>query len=758
MGRLRARQLEVVDQLAPAMMLANVACAGAFTFLMFEHHASILLTWCSVVTLMSLGQLALSLRANARPPHQTAAARDIHLLSLQTVMMGVCLVSVPVWLMPRVSGLELGCVICLLTGLLWGGSILLATVLPAAVIYIGLVMTATIAGLLISSWDAPHLYLAGLFVIGGGTAIRSVRRQVKQFAAGQRQQYNLEQQGEVIALLLRDYEEQASDWLWETDAEHRCHSSSPRFAEKLARSQDAIDSTSLVALLQDVTAADNTEACDALQAHIEARRPFRDHVVPVVQNGDAYWWSLSGRPLLDKNGTFRGYRGVCADISAAKRAEARVAHLAYYDALTELPNRMLFGERLAQALRGVERNPLAVLSLDLDGFKAVNDRHGHPAGDQLLIAVTDRLQAELDGTDMLARFGGDEFMILDAADANQGSVEALAQRLVRCVSTPFMIGGEDVSIGLSIGIAFAPSDGDTAEELLRNADAALYRSKADGRGTFSFFAPEMDQKLQERQRLVHDLRTALAHGELVLHYQPFVESQTATITGCEALLRWQHPKLGMVSPVDFIPLAESSGLIIPIGAWVIAEACREAASWPVNRRVSVNISAVQFRTRDLPHIILAALTHSGLAPSRLEVEVTEGVLIEDAVTALDILRQIRALGVRIALDDFGTGYSSLSYLRSFAFDKVKIDRSFVKELPSRRDSQVIVQAIRDMAHGLGMTITAEGVETEEQAERLRATGCEELQGYLYSRPKAARDLGRSPDIHLVSDFTKSKAI
>ncbi len=297
-----------------------------------------------------------------------------------------------------------------------------------------------------------------------------------------------------------------------------------------------------------------------------------------------------------------------------------------------------------------------------------------------------------------------------------------------------------MTIGVSIGVAFAPADGETASALIKNADAALYRAKDEGRGTFRFYEMEMDRRLQERHRLVQDLRSALTREELVLHYQPYICTRTGRVSGCEALLRWHHPERGMIAPADFIPAAEQSGLIVPIGAWILGEACRAAIRWPADRRVSVNISPVQFRDRELPRTILAALTAAGLSPSRLEIEVTETVLIDDVTVALDTLRQIRALGVRVALDDFGTGYSSLSYLRMFPFDKIKIDRSFVQELTTRRDNQVIVQAIRDMARGLGMSVTAEGVETSEQAERLRQSGCEELQGYFYSRPKPASDL------------------
>ena len=741
LGRIRARQHEAIDRLIPPMMIANVVCAGAFTLLMLDQHPFVLLVWWGLVTLVSAARLRMALHRNAKPTRYSLSLGAVRRSSLQAAGMGTCLVSVPAWLLSQTSGANFAVVVCLLTGFLWAGGLLLATVLPAAVTYIALVTAFTTAGLLFAEWSAAHAFLAFLFLAGATTAIRSVRRQSEQFDAAQGQRYELERQREVIGVLLKDYEEQTSDWLWETDAQLRCRHPSERFAQALGQPASSIDGAWIGDLLTDKTTSGNAEARQTLRALKTARSTFRDVIVPLTLGGEARWWSISGRPTFDEYGAFTGYRGVCADISTAKRAEARVSHLAHHDALTGLPNRSHFHERLAQSLHGRGRGKLAVLSLDLDGFKAVNDRYGHAAGDALLVAVTARLRSQVLGVDMIARFGGDEFVVLDASVLDEAEIEGLAQRLIDVLSAPFPIAEEEVVVGVSIGVAFAPTDGDTPEALLAHADAALYRAKVEGRGTVRFFAPEMDRQLQERQRLVQDLRSAVAHDELVLHYQPFVSARTGAVSGCEALLRWRHPTLGMISPAEFIPLAEASGLIIPIGAWIIEQACREAAGWPSAHRVAVNISPVQFRNRELPRVILGALTRSGLAPGRLEVEVTEATLIEDADAALDILRQIRGLGVRVALDDFGTGYSSLSYLRRYPFDKIKIDRSFVHELPTRRDHQVIVQAIRDMAHGLGMTITAEGVETEAQAEQLRATGCEELQGYLYSRPKAAEDLG-----------------
>ncbi len=740
LGRVRARRHEAIDQLVPAMMLANIACVAPLTLLLWRVQPVVLLTWCTLIVTLCTVRLFMAMRSNARPPRLYASPRFDRKRVRQAAVMALIFASVPAWLLTQTTGAQVACVVCFVTGLLWAGGLILAPVLPAATTYVSLVSGLTVVGLLTSGCDAFNLYVSFLFVAGGITVLGTARRQSSLFTANQRQQAELEEQGATIGVLLKDYEDQTSDWLWETNADLQYQNLSPRFIEALDRPAELIQGAPLDRLLADDEVAGNVEARRALLDHVTARTAFRDVVIPFTIAGSPRWWALSGRPFRDGQGSFLGYRGVCADITFAKQAEERLAYLAHHDALTDLPNRTLFCNGLDQVLQH-GRAGFAVLSLDLDGFKCVNDRYGHPAGDALLIAVAQRLRDVVEGSDQIARFGGDEFVILTTTHTDQADIEAMAHHIIRALGRPFPISGDDVTVGVSIGIAFAPTDGETTAELLKNADAALYRAKGDGRGTFRFFEPEMDRRLQERQQLVQDLRLALAHEELVLHYQPYVSARTGQVSGCEALLRWRHPAHGMVSPAEFIPVAEQSGLIGAIGIWVLEEACRVAVQWPAEQRVSVNISPMQFRNRDLPHTILTALTRAGLSPSRLEIEVTETVLIDDVEAALETLRQIRALGVRVALDDFGTGYSSLSYLRSFPFDKVKIDQSFVKELPTRYDNQIIVRAIRDLARGLGMTVTAEGVETLEQAELLRQSGCEELQGFLYSRPKPARDLG-----------------
>jgi diguanylate cyclase (GGDEF)-like protein len=419
------------------------------------------------------------------------------------------------------------------------------------------------------------------------------------------------------------------------------------------------------------------------------------------------------------------------DVTERRQAEAKIMHMARHDALTNLPNRVMFQDKMEQALsRG---DALAVMFLDLDRFKSVNDSLGHPVGDALLCAVTERLQRTVPAADIVARLGGDEFAIVHG-QVSPADVSEIASKLIDALNEPFEVVGHQVVIGTSIGIAMAPADGSEPDQLLRNADMALYRAKADGRGTYHFFQAEMDAQMQERRKLELDLRKALLAEQFELYYQPLVEVESGQISGFEALLRWNHPERGVITPDNFIPVAEEIGLIVPLGDWVLKQACHDAASWPSKLTVAVNLSAVQFRNPMLALSVVSALGQSGLPASRLELEITESVLLQDDRTVLDTLHQFRDLGVRICMDDFGTGYSSLSYLRSFPFDKIKIDRSFTRELGKANDCVVIIRAVIRLGSSLGMITTAEGVETEEQLEILRAEGCMQVQGYLFSQP------------------------
>jgi diguanylate cyclase (GGDEF)-like protein len=436
-----------------------------------------------------------------------------------------------------------------------------------------------------------------------------------------------------------------------------------------------------------------------------------------------------------------GWVATHQDITEQRRSEAKIAHMALHDALTDLPNRLLLSERLEHALARVKRGEVvATHLLDLDLFKHVNDTLGHAVGDKLLQAVAGRLLAVARETDTVARMGGDEFAIVQVALERPAEATTLAERVIEAIREPYQIDGHQVVIGTSVGIAIGPNDGVDPDQLLRNADLALYRAKSDGRGAFRFFEPGMDVKLKARRAMENDLRKALAAGEFELHYQPVVCLAGKGITGLEALIRWRHSEKGMISPGEFIPLAEEIGFIVRIGEWVIRQACATAAGWPDHTTIAVNVSPTQFRHPGLVQVVVGALAASGLPARRLEIEITESVLLEDSDKTLATLFRLRELGVRIAMDDFGTGYSSLSYLQSFPFDRIKIDRSFVKDITVASGSLNIVRAVAAMARGLGMAATAEGVETQEQMEAVRSEGCTEMQGFFFSKPRPASEI------------------
>jgi diguanylate cyclase (GGDEF)-like protein len=523
------------------------------------------------------------------------------------------------------------------------------------------------------------------------------------------------------------------------DADGRVIVFNARFAELFSLNSVVQPGVTLKGLVKQIDSSHSAGAdalwhiCLQQEELIRTRR--RASFIQGEPNGQTF--SISHQPM-----TGGGWIATYEDITERRRAESQIAYMAHHDALTDLANRVLFRERLDQALTSAKRHgaTIAVLCLDLDRFKDVNDTLGHETGDLLLKAVSDRLRECVRDGDVVARLGGDEFAVLQLSAHEPQDCASLASRIINTVSMPYDLDGQEVVIGTSVGIALALEGSVAPDQLLKHADMALYRAKSDRRGTYRFFEPEMDAQLQARRLLEADLRKALANGEFELFYQPQVNIRENEISGFEALLRWHHRERGMVPPGEFIPVAEDIGLISSLGEWVIEQACVEAATWPESVKIAVNLSPVQFRSKTLVQSVSRALIESGLQPSRLELEITESVLLQDNDTTLATLHQFRELGVHIAMDDFGTGYSSLSYLRSFPFDKIKIDQSFVRELTSRADCLAIVQSITKLGSSLGMITTAEGVETEEQYLQLRAAGCTEVQGYYFGRPKPAREL------------------
>lgn len=501
---------------------------------------------------------------------------------------------------------------------------------------------------------------------------------------------------------------------------------------------------------------------DVIEAICERQRDL----IAAARTGNFFQENASGRAVAVSHQPMPGNGWVATyeDISERRQVEARIHFMAHHDALTSLPNRLLFEEKLEQLFKGVRREDgsSAVLCLDLDHFKDVNDSLGHPAGDQLLKQVARRLLECVRGGDVVARLGGDEFAILQSSARQPEHAEGLAQRLVKVLGAPYDIDGTRVVIGASVGIAIATGDGKDADRLLKNADIALYKAKGEGRGTYRLFEREMDAELQARRAMELDLHEAIARHELILFYQPLFDIAANRVTGFEVLLRWRHPVLGMIPPAQFIPVAEEMGLINKIGEWVLGQACQDAATWPDDVAVAVNLSPIQFRTGNLARAVRASLDAVGLPSRRLELEITESALLKDNDKVLAMLHELRNLGVEIALDDFGTGYSSLSYLRSFPFDRIKIDRSFVGEMDRRPDCLAIVQSVAQLAQRLGMTTTAEGVETLEQLDQVRKAGCTHAQGFYFDRPRPASDIAcwfTQPTRHLeLIDFLNSERI
>ena len=543
---------------------------------------------------------------------------------------------------------------------------------------------------------------------------------------------------ETVRLLLHDYAEQSSDWLWEINDRHLIVNPSARFAIAVDKEIRELRNMPLEDLFED-----SAERNQLIQS-LAAGEAFRDIHAPIKIRGELRWWRLSGRRIKTRDGMSKHMRGVAADITSARKAEAKVAHLAHFDSLTNLPNRALFNQSLQRSVsRMRDDQKLAVLYLDLDDFKTINDTLGHGAGDTVLKSVASRLEQTIGIQGMVARLGGDEFAISLRNCGSNDEVMRIANEIIENVSKPLIVDGHRITTGVSIGIAIAPEAGTGYEELVKYSDIALYHAKQNGRRCAALFETSMHEAVQERRNIEVDLRAALKRNELELFYQPLVSIETSEIIGYEALLRWNHSEKGMIMPDVFIPVAEDTGLIVQLGEWVVRSALHEVANWPEHLTVAVNLSPAQMRSPNLMPTIINALAATGIAPHRLELEITESVLMNDNQSNVELLHKIRSLGVRIALDDFGTGYSSLNYLRSFPFDKIKIDRCFVDGVDSREDCRAIIRAVTGLATSLGMVTTAEGVERSDQLSQLKLEGCIQVQGYLFSKAMpAASVVGR----------------
>ncbi|PLK27779.1 bifunctional diguanylate cyclase/phosphodiesterase [Novosphingobium sp. TH158] len=555
------------------------------------------------------------------------------------------------------------------------------------------------------------------------------------------------EKNEVVSLLLREFEEGEADWLWQIDTSRRVRSVSPRFAFALGLDPDEIDGKPFIQLIAGEAweTGQFPSSLHDLAERLKRRESFSNLLVRVTIRGEARWWELSGTPKLDESGNFDGFRGVGSDVTEQRESADKIAHLARYDTLTGLPNRLMLTETMGDAMRFAEqwRTKCAFLMIDLDRFKAVNDTLGHVVGDQLLARVSARLKEIMSENEICGRLGGDEFAIVIRDASDLGRVEHVAKAVIERLSQPYEVDHHTLYVGASVGSAVGPRDGSTVETLMRNADLALYRSKDAGGGVHCTYEPTLHADAEERRKLEFSLRRALENNEMLLNYQPVVDAKTEQVVSFEALIRWNSPEHGFVSPAKFIPMAEDTRLIVPIGEWVLREACREATRWPGHVKVAVNVSGEQLLDPHFSSTVVAALAASGLPAARLEIEVTESIFVRDGTTARNTLEQIMALGCSVALDDFGTGYSSLGYLRKLRFSTIKVDRSFVQGAATGNpESLAIIRAVVAMAQSLEMSTTAEGVETEAELNMVRSLGATKVQGFYFGRPMVASEAGR----------------
>ena len=672
--------------------------------------------------------------------------------TLTSVVSGM-LWSVPILsFAPYGSATDLATLLAVLLTLM-AGAIFFYSAAPASICaFVTIVCIATIV----------HLGIAGMWLAAGVIALFGVAGLLGAVEAGRAflmtriAQDNLAEKQEVVSLLLREFEENEADWLWEIDTTRRLRSVSPRFAFALGAMQPEVEGQPLLELIssKDCSPAGFTPSLRELAEKLKNRENFSNLLVHVSIRGEDRWWELSGTPMRDERGKFTGFRGVGSDVTEQRKSSEKIAYLARYDTLTSLPNRLQLHEALGDALRYAAqwRSRCALLMVDLDRFKAVNDSLGHMTGDKLLAQVSARLQAIIGDGQMCGRLGGDEFAIVIRDASDSGKIEETARRVIATLSEPYEVEQHTLYVGASVGSAVGPRDGNSVEELMRNADLALYRAKDAGGGEHFRFEPELHATAEERRKLEVSLRRAVMADEFVLHYQPVVDAHTEKVVSFEALVRWNSPDHGFVSPGKFIPLAEDTRLIVPIGKWVLRQACLEARSWPEDVKVNVNVSPEQLLEPLFHQDVVDALAASGLRPERLEVEVTESIFVRDATTARNALEQVMALGCSVALDDFGTGYSSLGYLRNLRFSTIKVDRTFVQgAAQGANESLAIINAVVAMAKNMNMTTTAEGVETAEEAELIRNLGCDKIQGFYFGRPMSkeeARKLFRSSSSHL----------
>jgi diguanylate cyclase (GGDEF)-like protein/PAS domain S-box-containing protein len=735
----RARQIQALLSLMPLIVVGNAINTITLSWFFWTVFPHVLMgLWC-FTTILSIAVFGLWWRGLiVDEPRPFASRRAMYTVCVHMVLFAVLWSVVPIAVFPAADQAGTLIIASVMVGMICVGAFMFSPVFQVAAAYVAVLALASTAAL----FHSPFGHHAALYVLLGTYTVVMIGVSYtngRVFMARLRAEAETDRQRQLIDLLLRDFEENASDWLWEISPTGHLRHVSPRLADCFGQSSKSLQAQPFVELLSIMLPPDDDEALAAwsrMNTSIRMGQPFRDLELVVEVGHELRCWSLSAKPLHDERGRAAGWRGVGSDITQARRARDELARLANVDALTGLANRHRFStelQRLSQDASRVDA-PCSLFFLDLDNFKQINDTLGHAVGDQLLKRVGARLKASISEGDLLARLGGDEFAVLSWRVATPGAAAQQASRMLSLLSEPCQLEDVLVEIRASVGVALSPQDGRDPSSLLQCADLALYAAKAAGRGTFRFFDPVMAELARARVRLQQELQLALNAQQFTLYFQPQLGLADGQVLGFEALVRWQHADRGMVSPAEFIPVAEETGQIIPLGNWVLREACRQAAAWPTPARVAVNLSAVQFRSQSVIDMVDEALRDSQLPPERLEIEITETALIDDHDVAEVTLSALRARGVHVALDDFGTGYSSLAYLRRFPIDKLKIDGMFVRTLGQDADAEAVVTAIISLAKALQLSTTAEGVETPEQLTLLRAMGCTDVQGYLVARP------------------------
>lgn len=752
---LREQQKALGKDIQPALLRGLLNVFVVFAVLFSSAPGPGLWIWLSAMILIRIPRTWTSAWTNHKPDKPAALCERGHeRLIFEAVLLAALWAAIPVFFLPGANSTQVIIIVAVGGWMMSNLAHSLSSVPRPACAFILVLSTGFLIGFVRSNYYAENLGLIFLLV---GFATMVIRANYKgygdhlrawfhefeleeQAAAMALQAQEMEDQTEVISVLLKDFEASISDYLWQTDASGRFIGVSEPLARLCGVSVDVLGTWTIENLfdVSDETTQDELAWLTNLVGH---ELSFVDRLACHRINGEDQWWKITGKPTL-QNGVYMGYRGVITDITEARKADARIAYLAHYDELTDLPNRALFHETLEQVFSRQQDHDeaFAVITLDLDFFKSVNDVHGHHVGDTLLRRAADIMKHCLAGDGFTSRTGGDEFAIILTEIPSRQRIIELCNRIVRAFESAVKVDDFELKISASVGVAFCPEDAITIEELLKYSDLALYRAKSDGRGRVCCFEAEMDVAVQMRRKLEVDIRAALHNGELELHYQPLVDSQTHEARSFEALIRWQHPEQGTIYPDRFIGVTEQTGLIGAIGDWVIRTALAEAVRWETSAKVSINLSPSQFKRGGLLNTVAHALAATGIDPKRVEFEITECVLLDETDESIANLKSLKALGVNIALDDFGTGYSSLSYLGTFPFDKIKIDKSFVHAMGTNKESQAIVKAILGLACDLGMSSTAEGVETHEQAAELTRNGCDELQGFLFSHPRSADDL------------------